>query len=56
MKTLLQVASWVEIVIGVLAIASGLGEQDFAAFVGGLMFAGAGVIALFYIKEKEAGK
>ena len=51
METALKVGSWAAVVIGVLAILSSFSDSDFAAFVGGVMFAGLGAVALAYIKE-----
>lgn len=51
MKRALQITSWFQIVLGGLAIADGVGNEDFYAFLGGFLFAGAGAIALAYISE-----
>lgn len=51
MENILKVVSWIEIVIGALAILASFSDEDFYAFVGGALFLGAGLIALNYIKE-----
>jgi len=53
MEKLLKIVSWVEVVIGMLAIIASFSDEDFYAFVGGILFLGAGVIALNYIKEVQ---
>jgi hypothetical protein len=59
METSLKVMSWVEVVIGGLAMVNGFGDMDFYAFIGGLLFLVCGILALSYIKqvkEKCSGK
>jgi len=51
MENTLKVVAWAQIVIGMLAVVSSFSDSDFYAFVGGVMFAGAGIVALNYIKE-----
>lgn len=51
MKRTLQIVSWFQIALGALAISDGVGNEDFYAFLGGFLFAGAGAVALAYISE-----
>lgn len=53
MEKMLKVISWVEVVLGGLAIVGSLSSEDFYQFVGGIMFLGAGLVALRYIKEQK---
>jgi hypothetical protein len=58
MKLALQITSWVAVVVGVLAIISGLSEissyptDAYYSLLGGVMFGGQGLLALIYINEK----
>ncbi|MFA6325416.1 MAG: hypothetical protein WCX46_04290 [Candidatus Paceibacterota bacterium] len=57
MERLLKISSWFAVIIGALTILDGFsaysGEEASYAFLGGLIFAGQGFIALSYIKEIE---
>lgn len=60
MKLPLQIVSWVAIVLGVLAIMSGLAslsvdsQSATYSIEGGALFLAQGVLALIYIHQKEA--
>lgn len=56
MEKILEFVSWIEVVIGILAIIASFFDSDFYAFVGGVLFLSAGVVALAYIKEVQSKK
>lgn len=57
MEKALKITSWVAIVLGVLSILGGFGEVNAEeasySFIGGLLFAGEGLLALLYIKSNK---
>lgn len=60
MRETLKVVSWIAIVIGSLTILDGLPTAEYYAdvyaIVGGLMFAGQGILALVYINQVDRGQ
>ena len=53
MKNTLKVFSWIQIVLGGLAILGGLDPVDGYAIVGGMLFITCGWVALIYIAENN---
>ena len=54
MKNTLKILSWIEVVIGALAILGSLGEDGTTAgLLGGILFLACGWVALSYIAEHK---
>lgn len=53
MKKTLKILSWIQIVLGVLAIIGSLDPADAYGFLGGALFLACGWVALLYIEEVE---
>ena len=53
MKTTLKIISIIALVIGGLAILDGIGKPDGYVIIGGLLFAGQGILALIYIGQRK---
>ena len=53
MKKTLKIFSWIQIVLGVLAIIGSLDPFDVYGFLGGGLFITCGGVALLYIEEVE---